>query len=107
MTPELERATFVSEELRVRRFELVPAVGRYFEQMKEFREAQSLWSLELRACMIIGSKMTGVMPEQPTVPTQSPSEQELQEWLRRCRADPSSFRVITTFLTQRHATNHS
>jgi hypothetical protein len=102
MTPELERVVFVREELRVRRFELVPAMDQYNNAVKNFLDAQTQWSLELRACMLTGSKMLMATPEKPATPSQIPTDEELMEWIRRCRVDPSSFRVITTFVTQQH-----
>mmetsp|Transcript_46741 Transcript_46741/g.123537 ORF Transcript_46741/g.123537 Transcript_46741/m.123537 type:complete len:684 (+) Transcript_46741:21-2072(+) len=85
MYPGVQRRRFIENELRRRRFLLLPAVELWQSDMAEYRVEMQKYREQRETCAVMGMEFNLPLPSIPPQPSQIPNTEELHEMIARAR----------------------
>ncbi|KAF4672963.1 hypothetical protein FOL47_011152 [Perkinsus chesapeaki] len=104
LLPDQVRRRFVENEMRFRRFVLLPEIYAWHDAMEKYQDDVESWRqhrLAARAMQAAEGKQTRFstgdvfrVPVRPACPTHMPTDDNLIEWFARCRKNPSAYSRI-------------
>merc|ERR1719428_587244 len=95
MTTKHVAHDFIVAELRVNRFNYITKLESWVIMYQQYAEEVQNWRDDQKARLALGlDSLNNPPPALPPYPTAQPTDDELLEWIQRCRKDPANTRPV-------------